>query len=106
MSNKWNIPDWLEEKVKKRDKFCIYCDIKMKEYPHTKGTPNDKATWEHFDNNEHNIKEWNLALCCGSCNSSKGAKSVRGYIEYCKERGRKLKLGKPVKDYLKRKSTI
>lgn len=61
----------------------------MKEYPHTKGTPNDKATIEHIDNNETNISEFNIVLCCGSCNKSKREKKLSDWLEspYCKKRG-------------------
>jgi len=85
--NKWGIPEWLEQKVRKRDKCCVYCHIKMKEYPHTKGTPKDKATWEHIDNNGPN-SESNVVLCCQSCNSSKGTKKISPWLKssYCKKK--------------------
>jgi 5-methylcytosine-specific restriction endonuclease McrA len=85
--NKWGIPNWLEEKVKKRDKFCVYCHVKLKEYPRTKGTPGDKATWEHIDNNGPN-SEFNVVRCCSSCNASKGTKKLSDWLEssYCKKK--------------------
>ena len=87
MTNNWNIPNWLEEKVRKRDKFCVYCHVKLKEYPHTKGTPHDKATWEHIDNDGLSIEK-NIALCCASCNASKGTKKLSVWLksDYCKEK--------------------
>jgi len=83
MANKWNIPKELEEKIKKRDKSCVYCH---KEF---KNNPKDKLTWEHIDNNEKNISEENIALCCVSCNSSKGTKSLKEWLDsdYCKKLG-------------------
>ena len=86
--NNWGIPAWLEEKVRKRDKFCVYCHVKMKEYPHTKGTPHDKATWEHIDNDGPN-SEANVARCCCSCNASKGTKKLADWLKssYCKKSG-------------------
>jgi len=86
--NKWAIPNWLEEKVKKRDKFCAYCNIKLKEYPLKKGTPLDKATWEHIDNDGPLGTESNVVRCCCSCNSSKGTKKLSDWLEssYCKEK--------------------
>ena len=79
--NKWGIPAWLEEKVKKRDKLCVYCGIEMKDYLHVKGTPKDKATWEHIDNDENNKSELNVVRCCASCNSSKGTKKLTDWLE-------------------------
>ncbi len=84
MSNNWNIPIELENKVRKRDKSCVYCHVKFKP------TPKAKATWEHIINNAKNISEENIALCCASCNASKGAKKLSEWLansEYCKKKG-------------------
>lgn len=85
MANIWGIPDWLENKVRARDKRCVYCHVEMKEYPHTKGTPGDKATFEHIDNDGQPVEE-NIAMCCSSCNSSKLAKKLMDWLDspYCK----------------------
>ena len=50
--NRWGIPDGLEKKIRKRDKLCVYCHIKLKEHPRTIGVPRSKATWEHINNND------------------------------------------------------
>ncbi len=88
MANKWNIPDWLEQKLIKSQKTCAFCRVEMKDYSHTKGTPGDKATWEHLDNDEKNISQANIVRCCSACNSSKGAKPLSRWLEsdYCKEK--------------------
>ena len=85
--NIWGIPDWLEEKVKKRDRLCAYCRIKLKEYPFTKGTPKDKVTLEHI-NNDGSPSEQNIVMCCASCNASKGTKKLSDWFnsDYCKEK--------------------
>ena len=87
MTNNWNIPEWLEKKVKKRDKSCVYCHIKLKEYPSIKGTPCDKATFEHIDNDGLPSEE-NIAMCCSSCNASKGTKKLLDWFNscYCKKK--------------------
>ena len=87
MANKWNIPRELEEKIKIRDKHCIYC---LKRF---ENNPKDRATWEHIDNNAKNISEKNIALCCNSCNTNKGAKSLKEWLksDYCKKKGISLK---------------
>jgi hypothetical protein len=80
MTNNWNIPDWLEKRVRERDKSCVYCHVKFR--PNFK----DRATWEHIDNDEKNISEGNIFLCCTSCNSSKGTKNLTDWLnsKYCK----------------------
>ncbi len=80
--NKWNIPDWLENEVRNRDKSCIYCGIQF--------TQNNKSrksiqTWEHIINNASIVNSNNIALCCCSCNASKGAKLLKLWLNssYC-----------------------
>ncbi|MEK7073155.1 MAG: HNH endonuclease [Patescibacteria group bacterium] len=87
MSNNYSIPNWLEEKVRSRDKFCVYCHTELKEYLHTKGTPSDKATFEHIDNDGPPSEE-NIAMCCASCNASKGVKKILDWFDspFCKEK--------------------
>ena len=86
MPNNWNIPNKLEEKVRARDKNCVYCHVKMK----TSGVSSKtRATWEHIDNNEKNISKENIALCCNSYNASKGAKRLATWFKssYCLNKG-------------------
>ncbi len=80
MANNWNIPDWLEKKIINRDKRCVYCRVVFKR------NHRDRATWEHIDNDEHNICERNIALCCNSCNASKGSKKLYDWLisPYCR----------------------
>jgi 5-methylcytosine-specific restriction endonuclease McrA len=107
MSNKWNIPDWIEKKVMERDKYCVYCNVEMKEYSHTKGTPRDKATFEHIDNYGSSSDENNIAMCCTSCNSSRGAKKLLDWFEspYCKKKNiTKETVASPIKRYLEMKN--
>jgi len=87
MSNNWDIPEWLETKVRNRDKKCVYCHTELKEYQNVKGTPSDKTTFEHIDNDGLPTEE-NIAMCCSSCNSSKGVKKLLDWFNssYCKER--------------------
>lgn len=82
MSNKWNIPDWLESEVRARDLKCIYCrrsfttpDVSVKTAP----------SWEHIVNDASIINRENIALCCRACNASKGQKRVSDWLSsaYC-----------------------
>src|SRR5215470_6320979 len=86
--NRWGIPRWLEEAVKKRDKVCVFCGIAMKEHTRARGVARNKATWEHLDNDVRHRTETNIVRCCGACNSSKGAKKLVKWFEsdYCKEK--------------------
>ena len=104
MNPPWEPPTWLREKVKKRDKNCVYCGIELKEYPNTKGCPNDKATLEHI-NNKPISEEWNLAMCCQSCNASKKRKEVSEWLKSnpFERRDRKENLAPIIKEFLKNK---
>jgi hypothetical protein len=102
--NKWGIPDWLEREVKDRDKTCVYCGIKMIDQMPPRGPRKAVATWEHIINNARIVTRENIALCCASCNSSKGTKILSDWIQsnYCKKRGiNKDTVGDVVKAALK-----
>lgn len=84
--NPWNIPAWLEAEVLERDKACVYCRVQF-------GLPNAenkfRPTWEHVINDVRIVTQENIARCCASCNSSKGAKLIAIWLEspFCKDRG-------------------
>ena len=82
MVNKWDIPDWLERKVRNRDKFCVYCKVRLKEHPY-----GHKATFEHIDNNGLPTED-NIAMCCFSCNASKGTEKLLDWLgsPHCKRK--------------------
>jgi len=84
--NKWNIPDWLESEILKRDKNCVYCGIT---FGASQESRKDLATWEHIVNDARIVTRENIARCCFSCNASKGAKELSHWLdsEYCKKRG-------------------
>jgi hypothetical protein len=83
--NRWNIPKWLEDEVVARDSSCIYCRVAFG----STDEQGSRATWEHIINDERIITRENIALCCRSCNSSKGTKLLADWIEssYCNQRG-------------------
>jgi 5-methylcytosine-specific restriction endonuclease McrA len=82
--NRWNIPDWLEKEVIERDTHCVYCGVEF----NSTGPRKSKASWEHIINDEKIINRENIALCCMSCNSSKGSKLLADWItsSYCKSK--------------------
>ena len=83
--------------MRARDQVCVYCARRMRAYPHTKGTPSDKSTIEHLGGppvypnypDEPRFDRGSVAICCGSCNSSRGAVPITDWFKmpYCVERG-------------------
>jgi len=83
--NRWKIPASLETEIRERDKHCIYCGTLFGSRP-GKGS---LASWEHIVNDAKIITRENIALCCCSCNSSKGTKTLADWLksDYCVRRG-------------------
>ena len=79
--NRWGIPDWLEHEVRQRDRECVYCRVKLLESPPGFGSRKSVATWEHIVNDARIVTRQNIARCCASCNSSKGAKALFDWLE-------------------------
>jgi hypothetical protein len=86
MANRWGIPKDVEELVKERDSNCIYCGISFTISILTRKT---KPTWEHIINDIRINGPENIALCCGSCNASKGSKRLIDWLKsnYCSIKG-------------------
>lgn len=84
MANNWDIPTWLEEEIRKRDKKCVYSGV---EFTPAKVSKKLVASWEHIINDAKIITRENIALCCCSCNASKGQKELSIWLKtkYCKE---------------------
>lgn len=83
--NRWNIPVWLEKEITERDQHCVYCRNIF-------GSGIGKgsfSSWEHIVNDARIVTRENIALCCRSCNSSKGAKPLAIWLEsaYCGRHG-------------------
>jgi len=85
MANSWNIPAWLEEEVRERDKKCVYCGVAFTSAQESKKTA---ASWEHIINDAKIVTRENIALCCCGCNASKGAKQLSDWLntKYCRDR--------------------
>lgn len=85
MANKWNIPKWLENEIRERDKVCVYC---AKPFAATEASRKSASSWEHIINDAKIITKENIALCCRGCNASKGQKTVSVWLQskYCEER--------------------
>lgn len=86
MANRWGIPKYVEDLVKQRDQSCVYCGISfINSSPTRKTIP----TWEHIVNDIRINGPDNIALCCGSCNASKGTKPLMDWLtsKYCSTKG-------------------
>ncbi len=108
MSNRFGIPKDIEQKLRNRDQRCVYCG-RMMNAPATKtGGMTLHATIEHFNRCgpfywNIGLKEEDLAICCGRCNSSRGQKTLREWFKssYCISRSINEKtVAAPVKRYL------
>ena len=112
MANKFGIPKEEEERIRKRDKLCIYCHKKML-YPVNRKRQGDSATIEHlnFDRPfywKEGLKIKDVAICCGRCNSSRGSLRLTEWFkkQYCIDNNINSKtVADSVKEYLKRNPT-
>ena len=104
MSNKYGIPEEELDSIRKRDKYCVYCH-KRTSVPKIGKWRGDWATIEHLNH----LPPWNnaetVAICCGSCNSSRSNKKLIDWLKtkYCVERSISYKtVAKPVREYIKK----
>lgn len=86
MANRWGIPKEVEDIVKQRDAVCVYCGITLSKDDKSRKS---KPSWEHIVNDIRLNGIDNIALCCMSCNASKGSKLLEDWLEgnYCKRMG-------------------
>ncbi|WP_028377269.1 HNH endonuclease [Leeuwenhoekiella sp. MAR_2009_132] len=82
MANQWGIPADVEKLVLSRDKKCVYCGV---DFPINHVSRKTKPSWEHIINDIHLSSAENIALCCISCNASKGAHKLEEWLtgKYC-----------------------
>lgn len=102
MSNRWGIPKEVEELVKKRDANCIYCGV---EFVSNKTSAKLSSSWEHIINDIRLNNSDNVALCCRSCNASKGTKKLEEWLQsnYCIDKGiNRDSVAQVAKDYLEK----
>ena len=85
MSNRWGTTKEVEEFVKKRDANCVYCGV---EFVSNQASAKLSPSWEHIINDIRLNNSDNIALCCRSCNASKGAKTLEDWLKssYCKNK--------------------
>ena len=111
MTKKFGIPEDVLNKIKARDKTCVYCH---KVFNRASDWHGDWATIEHFREDgpfywKEGLKEEDLAICCWSCNSSRGKKELLNWfkIPYCiKNNINKRRVAEPVKKYICTKRSL
>jgi len=89
MSSKYGLPADELLKIRARDTNCVYCS-KIMISPWNTSNRRESATIEHLSPfqpfyMEHGMKLNNIAICCGSCNSSRGNKPLKDWFgtTYC-----------------------
>lgn len=85
MANRWGIPKDVEQIVKKRDTKCVYCRV---DFLTGNNSRKNNPSWEHIINDININSSDNIALCCISCNASKGSKLLEDWLksDYCKKK--------------------
>jgi len=102
MKNKYGLSEDKLNEIRVRDKVCVYCHKKMIE-PNNNGSRKDWATIEHLNHLPPWDNPFTVAICCGSCNSSRGNKKLLDWFEilYCIEKNINYNtVAQPVKDYI------
>lgn len=103
MANTHGIPADIESEIRARDVRCVYCGKVM--VPTTNPARADWATIEHLDHlppfkYRPGQTAADFAICCASCNSSRGAKALSAFV---KERGIADTVAPVIKAYLSRR---
>jgi hypothetical protein len=105
MKNRYGLPENELKKIRQRDRNCVYCHKRMVN-PRESKKRSDWATIEHLNH----LPPWDnistIAICCGSCNSSRGNKKITDWFKskYCIERNINYDtVADCVKDYIREK---
>lgn len=107
MPNNFGIPEEVEQRIRNRDTICVYCR-KPTIYPCIGKNQRDWATIEHFREMgpfywKEGLQEVDLAICCGSCNSSRSNKKIIDWFKtpYCVKKNINYDtVANPVKEYI------
>jgi hypothetical protein len=112
MKTKYGIPQEQLDVIVARDKDCVYCHKAM--IPHDIANRSDSATIEHLNHRADwdSVQDFNsknkpvypiIAMCCWSCNSSRGSKPLLEWfkLNYCKKWNiSQYSVSKVVRDYV------
>ncbi len=112
MAKKYGFSENELASVMPRDMECVYCGEKML-YPYDLANRKKSATLEHLNHIRPFYKQYGLLLsgltyCCGSCNSSRGKKSLFEWFAkpYCSPERNNINratVAEPVRKYIERR---
>jgi hypothetical protein len=104
--NRFGIPAETEQRIRARDTRSVYCGKQF-----SRASRKDMPSIEHLHEKppfhwQEGLKEGGLAICCRSCNSSRGNKSLRDWFQtpYCTQRDMPINsdtVAEPVRNYLR-----
>ncbi len=108
-NNRFGIPENVLSEIRARDKSCVYCRKTMI-YPYRTNNRADSATIEHLNCDGpfywcDKLEAHDIVICCGACNSSRGAKTLAEWFNtrYCVDRNINANtVAAPVRSYLQR----
>ena len=101
--NRYGLPEVDLIRIRQRDQLCVYCHKAMA----SSGSDDPRTNWatiEHLNHEPPWDDSTTVAICCGSCNSSRGNRLLRDWFkgDYCRTRGiDRMSVAKPVRDYLR-----
>ena len=102
MTNRYGLPEEEVDRIRSRDIRCVYCHKEMYK-PSQYIKRQDWATIEHLNH----LPPWDnpktIAICCFSCNASRGDRTIPDWfeMEYCKSKDINFNtVAQPVRDYL------
>ena len=109
VNNSFGIPDDVLSQIKLRDAACVYCGEELI-YPWVSTNRRRCATIEHLNWDgpfywRDGLQASDIVMCCGSCNSSRGVKTLTEWFGtmYCIDRNiNERTVAAPVRSYLRR----
>lgn len=109
MSNKYGIPEDVLNKIRARDKKCVYCH-KVMIFPYSRANQSNSATIEHFREEgpfywEKGLRIEDLAICCGNCNSRRLKNKLLDWFktDYCiKNNINEKTVAEPVRELIRK----
>ena len=109
--NSFGIPEHVLSELRSRDKDCVYCR-KTLIYPYVAKGSTNCATIEHLNCDgpflwSNGLQADDLAMCCGSCNSSRGIRTLTDWFRTpdCIEKNINANtVAAPVRSFLERRA--
>src|SRR5947199_10141507 len=85
MANSYGISERDEQRIRARDKRCVYCGAKFRKSPRRYW-----PTIEHFNNDGPFDEYFNIGLCCWGCNSSNRRQGLSEWLDSATCRPKKI----------------